>query len=432
MASVLVCDDESVIVELLASTLESHGYLVPVAHSGAQAIELTHLHRPDLLVLDMELPDMTGLEILATIKGIESLRHTPVVFLSGVEDETTITRAAELGAAGYIIKRSMSTRILLDTIARCVRQNSDRSASSDLPLPLGFGEDPGCHETTRVQADDAGTLSWVGEWQLLGKIGRGSMGDVYLGRRGDERAALKVLPRGLQEKREALWRFAREIEVLRRLEHPHIIEFLESGTAGGHPYLAMRYIEAPDLRRHLEAHGPLGPSEAWALVGQLASALASAWSHGIVHRDIKPSNILLTNPEGQADPIHAILCDFGLACFREHFAERGDDERTLPGMVLGTPAYMSPEQARGERCVDQRQDIYGLGATLYRAVTGLKVFPGGELTMMSRRRNEDVDLAPLDRLNDLHLGTLIAEMLERDPERRIQSWLEVQARVPAV
>jgi len=161
-------------------------------------------------------------------------------------------------------------------------------------------------------------------------------------------------------------RFLSEIRLLARLHHPYILPLYDSGEAAGMLYYAMPYVEGESLRDRLEREPQLPVADALRITRQVAEALAYAHAENIVHRDIKPENILLA-------PTHAAVADFGVA----RAISRATGERsTAAGVVLGTPAYMSPEQASGDQVIDGRSDIYALGCVLYEMLAGGPPFTG--------------------------------------------------------
>ncbi len=198
----------------------------------------------------------------------------------------------------------------------------------------------------------------LGPYEVREPIGHGGMGAVYhaVDTRGGRAVALKVL-RSVHGPG-ARQRFAREAEVLRTLRHPAIVDFLDAGEENGQPFVVMELVAGGSLEDRL-AKGPLPEVEAVALVARLARAVAYAHEHGVLHRDLKPANVLLA-AEG------AKLGDFGLARIE------GDAERlSRTGDLVGTLGYMAPEQAEGRRDAGEATDVYGLGALLYAALTGV-------------------------------------------------------------
>jgi len=193
------------------------------------------------------------------------------------------------------------------------------------------------------------------------ELGAGGMATVYLARdvRHDRHVALKVLRPELAAVLGAA-RFLAEIKITARLDHPHILTLIDSGEADGFLYYVLPYIRGESLRDRLNREKQLGLEEALTITRQVASALDYAHRQGVVHRDIKPENILLHEGE-------AMLADFGIALAVK---EAGGNRLTETGLSLGTPQYMSPEQATGDRALDARSDLYSLGAVLYEMLAG--------------------------------------------------------------
>jgi serine/threonine-protein kinase len=206
-----------------------------------------------------------------------------------------------------------------------------------------------------------------GRYRLEREVGRGGMAIVYLARdlKLDRDVAVKVL---LGELAFAMGpeRFRREINVVSRLSHPHILPIDDYGELDGHLYYVMPFISGETLHKRLERERQLPLSEAVRIAAEVASALDYAHRQGIVHRDIKPENILLQNGE-------ALVADFGIA---RAITEGGGAKLTSTGVTLGTPAYMSPEQASADPGLDGRSDIYSLGCVLYEMLAGQPPFSG--------------------------------------------------------
>jgi tetratricopeptide (TPR) repeat protein/tRNA A-37 threonylcarbamoyl transferase component Bud32 len=199
----------------------------------------------------------------------------------------------------------------------------------------------------------------VGPYQIIEQLGQGGMATVFKAYHPalDRYVAIKLLHPAFKEDPNFLARFQREARIVAKLEHPHIIPVYDFSEHKGMAYLVMRYVEGETLKVHLKGE-PLPPERILEILKPVAEALAYAHEQGVLHRDIKPSNVMLT-PEG-----NIFLTDFGLA----RMAQSG--ESTLSqDMMIGTPQYMSPEQAKGEQ-VDERTDIYSLGVILFEMLTG--------------------------------------------------------------
>jgi serine/threonine protein kinase len=199
------------------------------------------------------------------------------------------------------------------------------------------------------------------------ELGRGGMAVVFLAEdlKHHRRVAIKVLKPELSQSL-GTDRFLREIEVAAQLTHPHILPVFDSGAADGLLYYVTPYVEGESLRGRLQREGQLPLEPALRLTSQVAHALEYAHSQGIVHRDIKPENILLESGE-------AVVADYGLALA---ISAAGGERLTESGLALGTPAYMSPEQAAGDPHLDGRSDLYSLGCVLYEMLAGEPPFTG--------------------------------------------------------
>jgi serine/threonine-protein kinase len=219
-------------------------------------------------------------------------------------------------------------------------------------------------------------------------VGRGATGAVYEARDAKgERVAIKVLHAAWRGNEVLVERFAREARVLMRLTSPHVGKLLDVGNLdadqGGMPYLALEYLEGTDLDRVIESRGRVPYREAFAWCADACDGVAEAHGLGVVHRDLKPSNVFLAQrgDGGGAKPVVKVL-DFGIAAGDP--AGAAPSKITNVGAVIGSPAYMSPEQMLASSEVDARSDVWSMGAVLYELVTGQQPFRGeGELQLFA-------------------------------------------------
>ncbi|MEO6331270.1 MAG: serine/threonine-protein kinase [Gemmatimonadaceae bacterium] len=212
-------------------------------------------------------------------------------------------------------------------------------------------------------------------YRIEREIGAGGMATVYLAQdlKHERAVALKVLRPELAATL-GPDRFPREIRIVAQLSHPHILPLHDSGEANGFLYYVMPFVDGETLRARLDRDGELGVHDAVRLLAQIVDALSYAHKHGVVHRDIKPENVMLTGR-------HALVADFGISKAVSQSATSGNQMTTV-GIALGTPTYMSPEQAMGEPDVDHRADIYAIGAVAYEMLTGRPPFVGPTAQMI--------------------------------------------------
>ncbi len=251
-----------------------------------------------------------------------------------------------------------------------------------------------------------------GAYEILSKIGEGGMGMVYRARHleSSELVALKVVSKRVAQDEAVRQRFIREANVGMKLDHPNIVATRDAGEVRGVLYLALELIQGGSLRDRLKKKKIFTELEALQMIQDIALALEYAHSKGLVHRDIKPENILF-------DSTFAVkLSDFGLV----KYTDPQSSSLTHTGTTVGTPHYISPEQARAESDIDIRADIYSLGATLYRLVTGQTPFQGASpLVVMTKHLSEQIQ--PPDELNpELSEGcvALVEKMMAKDREDR--------------
>ncbi|MFC1574748.1 serine/threonine-protein kinase, partial [Gemmatimonadota bacterium] len=251
-------------------------------------------------------------------------------------------------------------------------------------------------------------------YRVEGEIGQGGMATVYVAQdlKHDRRVALKVLRSELTAGLGAE-RFVQEIGIAAKLSHPHILPLFDSGEADGLLYYVMPYVEGESLEDRLARDGRMPSEEAIRLTDQVASALAYAHERGVVHRDIKPGNILLAGDQ-------AVVADFGIA---RAVAEATTDRLTGSGTVVGTPAYMAPEQALGDGSVDGRTDVYALGCVVFEMLTGELPFKGKDpAALLAARLSDDgVNLRDSDPAVPLFLDRAVSRALATDPDQRFPS-----------
>jgi len=254
-------------------------------------------------------------------------------------------------------------------------------------------------------------------YEIESELGRGSTGVVYRARQTsvDRLVALKVMHLDMASNARSIKRLQREARIAAHLSHPNLIAAIDMGRTGATWWFAMELVEGPSLAERLEKGGRLREEDALRLFIQLCDALQHASEKGVVHRDIKPANILLERPD------HPRLADLGLARIED------DPMLTRTGSTLGTPHYVSPEQARDPALADVRSDIWSLGATLYHAVCGRPPFAGSSTAEILSSVLYSPIPDPLELRPELSrgLGLVLRKCLSRDPGRRYFSPAEL-------
>lgn len=262
--------------------------------------------------------------------------------------------------------------------------------------------------------------SVVRDYVLVRLLGRGAMASVYLGQhqQTEQKVAVKLLASEFAVKNEFIQRFIHEASACAALKHENIIHVYETGQENGTYFMIMEYVEGFNLAHFLEVQDKIKESQALPWIKQAAQALGYAHSHGIVHRDLKPDNIMLTYQ-------HVVkIADLGLS---KKLEADENYSMTMSGTVIGTPYYISPEQARDAKHVDARTDIYSLGATFYHLLTGYPPFEGSSAADVMSKHMSEVLISPQRRSKTLSDGfsDLILKMMEKDPAKRFENMKEL-------
>ncbi|MEI6235657.1 MAG: serine/threonine-protein kinase [Planctomycetota bacterium] len=369
-------------------------------------------------------------ELRCSVCGVLTLETEPGAHASAPEPECALTS----GPAKHIVCATCTTKLsieiakgrtsIVQPLDPALTSRDDASLDPDFehflkkdtlpPVASEKPNDPASpSEPNGAEFDFARKRQFAG-YELLGEISRGSFGVVYKARQAglDRVVALKVLLDGVHASQEAIERFNREAKSVARLKHPNVVPIYDIGACDGHHYFAMEFIEGHPLAHHILARTITIP-DALLIAERIADAIESAHKAGVIHRDIKPTNILVDK--------HGVphITDFGLAKQIDI-----DNKYTMSGTTLGTPAYMPPEQARGQITkIDARSDVYALGTVLYEMLTGVTPFSGRSLLeVVVAVINEPVP--PPRQLNPkIHrdIQTIVLKCLEKERAGRYAS-----------
>jgi len=354
----------------------------------------------------------------------EAAAETPVLGAQGQEraGDTGNRSAANTLFGELAIEMGILQAVQVEEclgIQKAMAEMGVKQHLGEIMVSKGYLTRDGQRDLLREQTKRTGRHILMGHYEMIAKLGEGGMGAVYRAKDQQTGAvvAVKVLPKHLASDMDYVVRFRREAELASKLDHPNIVRAIEAGEASGYHYFAMEYVEGYNLATQLGQAGRIREGEALHIVRDVAMALEHAHASGLVHRDIKPANVFLA--KGGA----VKLGDMGLA--KETDAEV--TQLTQSGMVMGTPHYISPEQAEGRRDIDIRSDIYSLGAMLYHMLTGEVPFDGATpLAILNKHLTEDLPW-PADINDELtdEVCSLVQRMMAKDREDRYQDPLHV-------
>jgi serine/threonine-protein kinase len=363
---VLLTDDEDALRRALGRQLRNKGHVVVEASTGKQAITMLDEVAVDVIVCDINMPEMDGMTLLRLVR--ERDQDLPVVLLTGSPDVSTAVKAVGYGAFEYLTKPDDLHR-LPDCVARAIAQ---RRASTTRRQLLESAQ-ASSQRRIRQTSGPIGAGTIVADRYRVGReLGFGGMGTVYEAHRmdlADMPVALKVLHARLASRSDQLRRFRREAEVVAKINHANIVKILDFVSEEEGPHcLVMELLDGETLAMAIAHDPPFSDQRVAFIAVQVLAALSAAHGVNVLHRDLKPENVFLTNIAGMSDVVK--LLDFGVA---KLLADDRDSKLTETGIILGTPAYMAPEYARGEP-PGTTGDLYALGCVMYEALTRKQPF----------------------------------------------------------
>jgi serine/threonine protein kinase/CheY-like chemotaxis protein len=350
---ILVVDDNEMNTDLLRRRLEKRGFWVVTAPSGKEALCLLEQQHVDLVLLDVMMPEMNGVEVLEAIRAKQSPTALPVIMATAKSDAVDIVQALDKGANDYVTK-PIDIDVLLARIRVHLRDSGRPPTRSSVPPgQIGAG----------VVIDQ--------KYRLTSILGKGGFGTVYraLHLQLDKEVAVKVLHPDYLQSPEIVQRFKQEGVSACRVRHPNAIVVMDAGTtSSGVPYLVMELLEGTSLADELIQKGAMRLQRCVELIGPVCNALREAHGSGIVHRDIKPANIMLSlGPSGEE--VIKVL-DFGIA----KLMESQTTSQNTGNQAAGTPRYMAPERLLGEPS-DAKADVYSVAVTVFEMLSGTLPFP---------------------------------------------------------
>jgi serine/threonine protein kinase/CheY-like chemotaxis protein len=353
----LVVDDNERNRDIISRQLGRRDYDVLTADGGASGLAMIESEDIDLVILDIMMPRIDGIEVLRRVRKKYSLAQLPIIMATAKTDSQDIVQCAELGANDHVGKpidfdvlaAKVQTLLRLKAVAAPARSDADEPTLDELK---------------------AGVLL-AGKYRLEDEIGVGAFGTVYRAHHQglDFDVAVKVLQAGLTAKTGALKRFQREGAAACRVRHPNAVAVSDYGvTETGVAFLVMELLEGQPLTDELKALGKISPQRTSEILTPVCDVLAEAHAKNLVHRDIKPENVFLHQAH-QGEVVKVL--DFGIAKLMGEAVVQ--DNLTADGWFVGTPSYMAPERfARTD--YDGRADVYSLGVMLFEMLTGVRPF----------------------------------------------------------
>jgi serine/threonine protein kinase len=418
MTNILLVDDTDDLRELMREALQRECYGVKAVANGKDAQEALDQHKFDLIILDWELPDMSGPDICSQFRKRGGT--TPVLMLTGRKSINDKEVGFEAGADNYLTK-PVHPREFLANVKALLRREAQTSESLQTLA-------------SQIPSDYAIGATIIDQYEVLSNLGRGAMGIVYKVRHKvlNKIVAIKMIKGEFLTDKEVLTRFEQEAKAASSLDHPSIIKVYDYGISRDkRPYLVMDYLEGTTFSNLLKTKKRFSPQQILPLFIKLTDALEHAHSRNIVHRDIKPGNIVLVETHiNQDDACLSIvipkIVDFGIAKILDNKHNLG---LTKAGELIGSPIYASPEQAMGNT-IDGRTDIYSLGCVLYEALTGTPPFLGESVIdtvfkRLSEKPPRFEDMAPDIKIPD-ELQRIVYKSLEREPRFRYQTMAEMK------
>jgi CheY-like chemotaxis protein len=381
--TILVVDDDESNRDMLVRRLTRKGYRVLAVASGAAALETVEREPIDLMLLDVMMPGLDGIDVLKEVRRTRSPTDLPIIMVTARANDSDVIEALELGANDYVTKPIEFSIMAARIVAQLrMRRRAEPTPAPPAPAPTPASTPP---PPTPARIGPVGPGTVLGtRYRIDSCIGSGNFGTVYRARHLtlDHDVAVKVLRGQMAGDDDAVARFQREAISTCRVQHPNAVLVTDFGVDLDVAFLVMELLKGHPLSVELARSGRLSVARALQVVLPVCSVLAAAHDAGIIHRDVKPANVFLHEaPHGQV----VKLLDFGLAKLT------GNPALTMAGLILGTPAYMAPERFV-EDTYGSRSDVYSVGTMLYQMLAGRLPFDvehDDPMALAARKLRED-------------------------------------------
>jgi DNA-binding response OmpR family regulator len=366
---ILIADDSRELRTVLSAQLRKLGFDVQVAVDGQDALERARSFKPTLILMDIMMPKLTGLKATKRIREDPDMAHVPIILMSQLGEEGDVVEGIEAGADEYLVKPFRQAE-LAARVRILLRKAQGTTKKMDETTAQGLEADEDNDAVRRFKETGQIVSKDFAGFTIIDKLGQGGTATVYRAMEpvNFKPVALKIISPFAAVKEGFLKRLARSNEIAVRLIHPHIVRTYTMGEYQDVHFMVQELVEGTALDSYLhEEGGKLEEAKARRYMMHIAEGLQYLDGKGLIHRDIKPGNIYVSHDDV------AKLGDFGLSRLAD------DVGQTAEGYLLGTPHYISPEQANGDKQIDTRSDLYALGATFFHLLSGQPLFPGDNL-----------------------------------------------------
>ena len=387
---ILIADDSRELRTVLSAQLRKLGFDVQIATDGQDALDRARTFKPTLVIMDIMMPKLSGLQATKRMREDKDLSGVPIILMSQLGEEQDVVEGIEAGADEYLVKPfrqaelAARVRILLRKSGASGKKNLDETTAQGLEAVEENDALRRFKETGQIVSKDFAGFT------IIDKLGQGGTATVYRAMEpvNFKPIALKIISPFAAVKEGFLKRLSRSNEIAVKLVHPHIVRTYTMGEYQDVHFMVQELVEGVALDHYLlEEGGRLEEGKARRYMLHIAEALKFLEEKELIHRDIKPGNIYISQDDS------AKLGDFGLSRLRDDLGQ------TAEGYLLGTPHYISPEQANGDKDIDTRSDIYALGACFFHLLSGRPLFPGDNLQQvvlshLTKERPKLADFAP--------------------------------------
>jgi DNA-binding response OmpR family regulator len=410
---ILIADDSRELRTVLSAQLRKLGFDVQVAVDGQEAIERARSFKPTLIIMDIMMPKLTGLKATKRLREDPETANTPIILMSQLGEEQDVVEGIDAGADEYLVKPFRQAE-LAARVRILLRKSASTNKKMDETTAQGLEADEENDAVRRFKETGQIVSKDFAGFTIIDKLGQGGTATVYRAMEpvNFKPVALKIFSPVASVKEGFLKRLARSNEIAVRLIHPHIVRTYTMGEYQDVHFMVQELVEGTALDFYLhEEGGKLDEAKARRYMMHIAEGLVYLDGKGLIHRDIKPGNIYVSHDDV------AKLGDFGLSRLAD------DVGQTAEGYLLGTPHYISPEQANGDKNLDTRSDLYALGACFFHLLSGQPLFPGDNLQQVVLSHLTKARPRLGDSAGDTSPGLceIIDRLVQREREKRYQT-----------